>query len=115
MNINEFADKVYQNAVAKGFHDGQDTVASHVANMHTELSELWEAYREGRLHKACDKAEELRALGLPVLTAAKEELADVVIRALDSMRHWGIDPQQVLETKHAYNLTRPRLHGNKKV
>ena len=52
MNINEFAQDVYDNATAKGFHD-QDTVASHVANIHSELSELWEAYREGRLYRGC--------------------------------------------------------------
>lgn len=115
MNINEFAQDVYDNATAKGFHDGQDTVASHVANMHSELSELWEAYREGRLYRQCDKAEKLRLHGLPELTAAEEELADVIIRALDSMMHWGIDPERALRTKHIYNTKRPRLHGNKSV
>ena len=115
MDINEFAQDVYDNATAKGFHDGQDTEASHVANLHSEVSELWEAHREERLHLRCDKAKKLEEAGLQALSAAEEELADIIIRALDSMVHWGINPKRALTIKHAYNLTRPRLHGGKVV
>lgn len=113
MDVNEFAKSVYRNAMKKGFHDGQDTIASHVANLHSEVSEFWEAYREDRLMDDCGHAAEMKELGIPVLTAAEEELADIVIRALDSMLWLDIDPEHALRAKHAFNRNRKRLHGGK--
>lgn len=53
------------------------------------------------------------ALGLPALTCAEEEYADIVIRALDQCRRLGIDIQRAIEAKHAYNRTREYKHGKK--
>jgi hypothetical protein len=50
-NINRLSNVVYQNAVAKGFHEAGKTetevqkLARYTANLHGEVSELWEAAR----------------------------------------------------------------------
>jgi NTP pyrophosphatase (non-canonical NTP hydrolase) len=107
--INEVAGEMYANACDKGFHD-QDTdplaigrIAEFIANLHEETSELWSAARKGELYKQCDK---------PVpLTCAAEELADIVIRAMDTSVGMGIDLGTAIATKHRYNQTRIRMHG----
>ena len=119
ITLNFFANAVHANARDKQFH------AVHVSedgfieqtcnNIHDEVSELHEAWRNSKLHEPCDKADKLAALGLPVLTACEEELADIVIRALDSMKRLGIeDVERVLWAKHAFNTTRAPMHGGKR-
>lgn len=105
--LKHWAEKCWANAVNKGFHDvgANDTVAAMVANLHGEVSELWEAYRKNRLHEPCDKPIEL--------TCAEEELADIVIRVFDTAEQLGIDIQRAIEVKHQYNTTRPWRHGGK--
>ena len=61
----------------------------------------------------CNKAEKMRALGLPELTCLEEELADIVIRCLDTAETFGVDLERAIEAKHAYNGSRPRKHGGK--
>lgn len=117
--LNEFAIEVERNAVAHGFrpegiYDDREAVAVFVANEHGEISELWEAYRNGLLHEPCDKAKRLEEMGLPILSCAAEELADVIIRALDTSRALGVDIGKAVAAKHAYNVQRPFQHGGKK-
>lgn len=113
--INELADAAFQNALSKGFHPRGEPLIQFmghsVANMHGEVSELWEAWRAGEQNLFCDKAEKMRALGLKPLTKQEEELADIVIRALDTSRRLGIDIQEAIASKMAYNQTRPYKHG----
>lgn len=109
--INEAAEFCYQNAVNKGFHeeDSQHTTVSNfgrwTANLHGEVSELWEAAREGNLDHPCDKN-----CGL---TCAEEELADIVIRAFDTATAFGISIGDAIAKKHAYNQGREKMHGGK--
>ena len=117
--LNELASIVEDNAVAHGFReagrcDDREAVAVFVANEHSETTELWEAFRMGRLHERCDKADKMLALGLPPLTCAEEEIADIIIRALDTARALGVDVGRAVLTKHAYNVTRPPMHGGKR-
>lgn len=42
------------------------------------------------------------------------ELADILIRVFDTAEAYGIDLQQALEIKAAYNRSRPYRHGGKK-
>lgn len=111
--LNTLRDRVHQLARSKGWYDREVTVATHVANLHGEVSELWEAYRAGRLNELCDKAEKMRAAGIVPLTCLEEELADIVIRALDMAGHMGVDIELAVESKHAFNMTRPVRHGGK--
>jgi NTP pyrophosphatase (non-canonical NTP hydrolase) len=105
-------------AVESGFrtHDwpaSRENVAVFLINLHSEISELWEAFREGRLHQVCDKAGKLNDLGLPVLTCAEEELADIFIRLMDTAEALGVDMPRAIAAKHVYNSQRAFQHGGK--
>ncbi len=109
MTIGQIADAVHANAVNKGFHPLAEEEHAYIEqslnNLHDELSELHQAYRNGDFHKQCDKP--------CVLTCAEEETADIVIRVFDFCRQLNIDIARAIEVKHAYNLTRPHRHGGK--
>lgn len=114
------SEQVYQNAVAKGFHEAGkhetdvQRLARYTANLHGEVSELWEAARKGHLDAPCDKAATVPFLGgTRPLTCAEEELADIIIRALDTSRALGIRIGECVKAKHEYNQSRPHMHGGK--
>lgn len=127
--LNELRDAIANNARQKGFRDkfaegltpeqwagkpGQLIRASvFTANQHGESSEFWEAFRDGRLNEPCDKAEKMKAAGLPPLTCAEEEIADEIIRALDKAEAFGVDVGKAVAAKMTYNAGRPALHGGK--
>jgi len=127
--LNRLRDYVAQNAKDKGFRDqlaeGLTTeqwegkpgrlirAAVFSANAHGETSEFWESFRKGTLHEPCDKASEMEALGLPPLTCGEEEIADLLIRALDQAEMYGIDIAKAVSVKAAFNRSRSRLHGGK--
>ena len=117
ISLKRWAERVHELAKEKGWHDDamtpRERVAVYFMNIVGEAAEGWEAFRAGRLNEPCDKAEKMKAMGLRPLTCAEEELADVVIRAMDSAEALGIDIEQAVETKHAYNETRLRRHGGK--
>lgn len=113
---------MYQIAKDHGFHEGDEkfpTIAElvshrmseYVANIHGEVSELWEAYRKDEWHKPCDK----KINGQPIgLTCAEEELADISIRAMDVSVAMNINLGRAIRIKANYNKQRPYKHGGKK-
>lgn len=116
LTLNEIADAVFKNSTSKGFHSDKNQTELQfaqqtTANIHGEVSEFWEAWRSGKQDWPCDKSEEMRQLGLVPLSCQEEELADIIIRALDTARRLGIDIQQAIEIKHTYNKTREYMHG----
>lgn len=108
--INKIAEEIFQTAKSKGWHlEGEDIdfyIAKTSANIHGEISEFWEAHRKDELFKQCDKDCEL--------TCGEEELADIVIRVLDTARKLNIDIGRAIVTKMAFNKTRTHRHGGKK-
>jgi NTP pyrophosphatase (non-canonical NTP hydrolase) len=94
-------------ACEKGFHDtpAEGRLAEMVLNAITELTELWQAYRKGELHKQCDKATPAP------LTYLEEELADTLIRVSDIAVALKVDLARACEVKHEFNKTRPYKHG----
>jgi NTP pyrophosphatase (non-canonical NTP hydrolase) len=106
-DIDELANAVHDNAVRHGFHPDTELVQTFVANqcnnLHGEVTELWDAWRAGKQDEQCDKD-----IGL---TCTEEELADLVIRALDLSRRLSVDIVYVVNVKHEYNKTRPLKHG----
>jgi NTP pyrophosphatase (non-canonical NTP hydrolase) len=83
-------------------------------NMVGEVAEMFESFRSGTLKKPCDKAAKMEANNLPVLTAEEEEVADIVIRALDYAGRFNVDVAKAVAAKHQFNRTRGYRHGNKK-
>ena len=116
--IYEIADAVYAQAQAKGWHSETETEDAFVEracnNLHDEVSELHEAWRNNHLRDLCDKAEKMAAAGIRPLTCLEEELADILIRVLDDSRKLGVDIQDAVLRKHAFNATRPMRHGGKR-
>lgn len=114
--LNTLADHILKIHTAKGFHDSEleaQGVGRYTSNLHEEVSEIWTAYRKGLLNEPCDKANEMKALGLEPLTYFEEELADVIIRALDMAGFYGVDIGKAVAVKDAFNQTRSFRHGGK--
>jgi len=98
------ADAIYDYAKAKGWWEDERNDGELIALMHSELSEALEGLRHG--NPPSEK--------IPAFTQVEEELADTVIRILDTARARGWRIGQAVEAKHQYNLTRPYKHGGKK-
>lgn len=111
--LNVLRDHVHAVSTKLGFKETKVPVGDMIANLHGEVSELWEAYRESRLDKPCDKAEKMKALGLRPLSCAEEELADILIRCLDTAKDLGIDISEAVAIKDSYNQNRPYRNGGK--
>lgn len=116
--LNDLRDVIHDLAKSKGWHAAEETddqfVTRTCANIHGEVSELFEAFRDNRLHAPCDKAEMMGELGLARLTCAEEELADIIIRALDTAGRLKIDIGRAVMAKHTLNVVRPWRHGGKR-
>ncbi len=118
ITLNEIADAVFEQAKISGWHDFAESEDAFVEracnNLHDEVSELHEAWRNNQLREPCDKAEKMDKASIIPLTCLEEEYADIVIRALDNCRRLGVDIQSAIERKHAYNKTRAYRHGGKR-
>lgn len=116
--LNEIADSVHALAWEKGWHNLKENEDSFVErmcnNLHDEVSELHEAWRNNRLRALCDKSDEMRQLGIEPLNCLEEELADIIIRALDNSRKLSVDIQSAIERKHLFNMSRSKRHGGKR-
>lgn len=106
--VSHLQKRAYSIAASKGFHDKPRSFGDACALIHTEVSEAFEAYREsGSL--AGRTAENGKPEGVP------SELADIVIRCLDTAEECGIDLEQAILEKLAYNEGRAHMHGGKKL
>ena len=114
-SINTAALIVHNMAKDKGWwtpipdEDGHPRVKSLtecIALVMSECSEAIEAFREGGVANAFVIDE-----GKPEGWAV--ELIDAIIRILDTLMWYGIEPQRILDTKIRYNSTRSLRHGGK--
>jgi NTP pyrophosphatase (non-canonical NTP hydrolase) len=126
--LNKLRDHVSANAKAKGFKDPPSGIpfavwfsrpleiyraAVYMINLVGEAAEFWEAARKGKLREPCDKAQGMIDKGLPPLTCAEEELADMIIRCLDNAAEFEVDIAKAIAVKAAYNAGRAYQHGGK--
>lgn len=107
MNLNEWAEEVHYLADINGWWEGAATgiIPEKLALIHSEVSEALEEYRNGNME--IYHAESGKPEGFGV------ELADAIIRILDLAAWLGLDVDQLVGAKHAYNGTRAYRHGGK--
>lgn len=106
-NLQLLAQKAFENASSKGFHDDKDFTSiewqlSKIALIHSEGSELLEALRK-------DKGED----------EIMSEISDILIRTLDfyyALLEGGVvntNLDDAYRAKALKNSTRPQMHGVK--
>lgn len=106
LNIFNFIKEVGETNEAHGFHAVNTKPAEYIALIHSELSECLEEFRSG--HEATEiyyRESDQKPEGVAM------ELADAVIRCFDMAYVFGIDLEKAIKEKHAFNKTRPYLHG----
>ena len=121
MRINDVAYKIHKTAVRKGWWEDIHlplnpcltkhavNIASKLALIHSEVSEALEELRAGDGLSDFYYDKNGKPYGFAV------ELADAVIRILDLAEAMGIDMEEMIKIKMAYNEKRAYKHGGKKL
>lgn len=115
--INAMAERVMQVNTDNGwFQDGR-TFGEDVALLHSEVSEMLEAYREWGIADmtAGEAVGFINGQIIPKPEGIGSEMADVLIRLLDTSYRYNIDLYAEFNRKLNYNTTRAHRHGGKKL
>lgn len=104
--LNDLAQLIHGTAVAKGFWDQERNMGEMLMLMVSELAEALEEHRDG--HDSVWFAD-----GSNKPEGVAVELADCIIRALDTLRSLNVDIDGIIKMKMDYNDTRPYKHGKK--
>lgn len=113
--ITELITDAHETATSKGWWEDRDPVEKipeQIALMHSELSEALEEYRNGNMEHLEPPYTYYQSDGKP--EGFGIELADCMIRIFDTCGALGIDLNECLRDKMAYNETRSHRHGGKK-
>lgn len=111
------SEQVYQINDANGWFEEARTVGDDIALLHSEVSEMLEAYRETGLDDATrgDVGVPDRLLGPVKPEGFGSECADVLIRLLDTCKRRGVDLEYEFNRKVEFNATRGHRHGGKRL
>jgi NTP pyrophosphatase (non-canonical NTP hydrolase) len=110
----------------KGFWDkgtSHNTPATQLMNMVGELSEAWEEMRKGHdipERYYTDPFGKVTPHDIDPITGVvnkpegvPSEMADTVVRIMDTCQHYGLDLAELIAEKLRYNKTRCHRHGGK--
>ena len=112
MDIKELQIASHAIAVSKGWWDDGEQIPGRIALIHSEVSAALEEWREH--HEITEiRWEEEGEYAKPVGVGIA--VADVLIRIADLCEGTGIDLNEALKLKNAYNAIRPWKQGGKKV
>lgn len=114
MTLQEYAERIHKNAVSHGFWPPEGrNFGEMIALIHSEASEALDEHRSGKpvvYH-------ERQPYGPDKPEGAMVELADVIIRCLDTMYKMAdehdLDIDAVVREKMWFNESRPHKHGRK--
>lgn len=113
--ISAWQHRIWLINVEKGWYDEEVPFAVQIANLHGEVSEAWEAWRNWGTADATSKIiDQGEGEKFPKPEGVGSEFADILIRLLDSCEREGIDLEAEVERKLRYNATREYRHGGKR-
>jgi NTP pyrophosphatase (non-canonical NTP hydrolase) len=103
ISFKELSNRACNQACTTGWHDSDPDLPRALLLLNTEIAEAAEALRDGNPRdKAC-----------PAFSRLEVELADLVIRLMDTSATHDLDIPGAIAAKMAYNKTRPYKHGGK--
>lgn len=111
MRVSDLQAECYRTSKEKGWHEEDESpltvprMLAWMALLHSEVSEATEDIRKGLFVTTVREDGKPEGLG--------SELADVIIRAMDTATALGFDMEAELRLKLDFNKTRPHRHGGK--
>lgn len=111
-----------------GWFEADRTFGDEVALLHSEVSEMLEEFRERGVDRYYEVPADESASGSKIVVPILEgghypsgwkpigvpsEAADILIRLLDTCHRYGIDLENEVLSKLAFNQTRGHRHGGK--
>lgn len=107
MEIKEIVERAYNNSKKHGFWENERNFGEIIALIHSEASEAFEEYRNGKPLNENYYEDNKKLCGVP------SELADIIIRICDFCGANNIDIETAILDKMSYNETRPYKHNKK--